>query len=89
MHSQPHKKLLPQSEQCYAVLVTNLDSLVTLKDVEYLFNAIGKITSIKMIREGVAKIIFLKKEDALSAIKIFHSRNFNGLKMNVTIVNKT
>ena len=58
------------------------------EDVKELFSTIGQITSFKMIREGVALIIFLESEDVLRAIEVFHNCQLDGLPMNVTIVKK-
>ena len=89
---QPQKQLQPQNKlqscQGHKIMVSNLPSMVTGEDVKELFSTIGQITSFKMIREGVALIIFLESEDVLRAIEAFHNCQLDGLPMNVTTVKK-
>lgn len=56
--------------------------------MEELFSTIGTIVNARMVREGVAEATFLKEEDALRSVEVFHNRQLDGLPMNVTIIGK-
>lgn len=76
------------NKQGHKVLVTNLHPCVSGEDMEELFSTIGTIVTARMVREGVAEAQFLKEEDALRSVEVFHNRQLDGLPMNVTIVGK-
>jgi len=56
--------------------------------MEELFSTIGTIVNARMVREGVAEATFLKEEDALRSVEVFHNRQLDGLPMNVSIIGK-
>lgn len=45
-------------------MVSNLHHCVSVEDVEELFGTIGPIISTRMLREGVADVMFMNEDDA-------------------------
>jgi len=82
------QKQQQQPRKQHKVLVTNLHPCVSGEDMEELFSTIGTIVNARMVREGVAEATFLKEEDALRSVEVFHNRQLDGLPMNVTIIGK-
>merc|ERR1712212_1131986 len=78
----------PRAGKQHKVLVTNLHPCVSGEDMEELFSTIGTIVNARMVREGVAEATFLKEEDALRSVEVFHNRQLDGLPMNVSIISK-
>lgn len=48
----------------FKVIVTNLHPVVTGEDIEELFGNIGPIKYARLIREGIAEVLFHEKVDA-------------------------
>ncbi|KAL7638822.1 UNVERIFIED_CONTAM: hypothetical protein RMT77_010356 [Armadillidium vulgare] len=82
---------LDQSQQIssgYKVIVTNLHPVVTGEDIEELFGNIGPIKYARLIREGIAEVLFHEKVDAYRSVEVYHNRQLDGQAMSVTVVSK-
>ncbi|CAH1795564.1 unnamed protein product [Owenia fusiformis] len=75
--------------QGYSVKVTNLDHIVTQEDIMELFGALGPLKFAKLIKRGTANVVFVRREDALTAVKKYHNRELDGKPMQVTLVAST
>ncbi|XP_059168993.1 polymerase delta-interacting protein 3-like [Physella acuta] len=69
--------------QGFRVMVTNLFSGVTQDDIIELFGAVGPLKKAKLLKPGNAEVVYVNKEDALSAIQKYHSRELDGQPMYV------
>jgi len=63
------------------LLVSNLHPNVSQDDIYELFSAIGPIKSARMVRRGVAEIVYNTQQDAANAHKKYHTRNLDGQPM--------
>jgi len=78
----------PQPQRGTKLVVNNLNPAVSQEDVEELFETIGKTLKVKMLRKGVAEVVFKSREDALKSVKVFNNRELDGQPMTVRIVNQ-
>lgn len=81
-------RLGPKNEQCSRaastatrITVSNLHPLVTLTDIEELFGALGPLKSGRLLRQGMAEVVYVKREDAMKAYTRYHNRNLDGQPM--------
>ncbi|EDO40433.1 predicted protein [Nematostella vectensis] len=63
------------------VTISNLHPAVSRQDIEELFGAIGVLKSCKMLRAGMAEVVYTTKEDAVTAYARYHNRNLDGQPM--------
>jgi len=78
----------PRPQQGQKIVVANLHPCVCAEDIEELFGTIGTIIKSRMVEEGVATVVFLKRQDALKAVEVFHNRQLDGLAMKVNLVRR-
>lgn len=71
----------PSSESSAKVVVSNLQPSVTREDIAELFSDVGPLRRAKMVDHGVAEIVYLRKDDALTAVANYHNRQLDGKPM--------
>ena len=82
-----HRPKSPPAQQVgYRIIVSNLHRSVTDTDVKELFEDIGHLISAKLIRTGVAEIVFRLLNEAEEAVKVYHNRQLDGLPMKCLLV---
>ncbi|KAH9492817.1 polymerase delta-interacting protein 3 [Bulinus truncatus] len=69
--------------QGFRVMVTNLFSSVTQDDIIELFGAVGPLKKAKLLKAGFAEVVYVNKQDAVSAVEKYHSRELDGQPMYV------
>lgn len=88
--SNPLKKTISMSDpspQGYRIVVSNLHSSVTESDIKELFQEIGELLDARLVRTGVAEVIFKREKDALKAVEVYHNRQLDSLPMKCLLVN--
>lgn len=65
----------------YMILVRNLPYYMTATDVQKLFSVFGELDASRVIRPGVAEVIYTKLEDAEVASDIYHKRRLDGQRI--------
>ncbi|XP_062620006.1 uncharacterized protein LOC134281586 [Saccostrea cucullata] len=75
----------PQESSGYRVIVSNLHTIVVQNDIIELFGAIGPIKRARLLKAGVAEVVYLNKEDVQKAIQKYHNRELDGLPMQVKL----
>ncbi|XP_071107987.1 uncharacterized protein [Haliotis cracherodii] len=75
--------------QGYRVYVTNLHPVVNQDDIIELFGAIGALRKAKLIKQGTAEVVYVKKDDSLKAVQKYHNRELDGLPMQVKLLTST
>ncbi|XP_061191882.1 polymerase delta-interacting protein 3-like isoform X2 [Saccostrea echinata] len=74
-----------QESSGYRVIVSNLHTIVVQNDIIELFGAIGPIKRARLLKAGVAEVVYLNKEDVQKAIQKYHNRELDGLPMQVKL----
>lgn len=77
------------SESGYRIVVSNLHTSVTESDVRELFEDIGPLGSVKLVRPGVAEVVFKIQKDAEEAVDTYHNRQLDGQPMKCMLVRLT
>ncbi|XP_067671492.1 uncharacterized protein [Haliotis asinina] len=75
--------------QGYRVYVTNLHPVVNQDDIIELFGAIGALRKAKLIKQGTAEVVYVKKDDSVKAVQKYHNRELDGLPMQVKLLTST
>ncbi|XP_069053165.1 polymerase delta-interacting protein 3 isoform X2 [Lepisosteus oculatus] len=65
--------------------VNNLHSRVTEEDIVELFCVCGALKRARLVKAGVAEVVFVKKEDAVSAYRKYNNRCLDGQPMKCTL----
>lgn len=85
----PEDELLTETQLAstvgFRVIVSNLHSVVVQNDIIELFGAIGPIKRARLLKEGVAEVVYLNKEDVQKAIQKYNNRELDGLPMQVKL----
>ncbi|XP_053678596.1 uncharacterized protein LOC128728970 [Anopheles nili] len=71
----------------YRIVVSNLHSSVTQLDIKELFEDIGDLLESRLVRPGVAEVIYRTLRDAEKAVDAYHNRQLDGQPMNCLLVN--
>lgn len=79
-HQQMHHQPSPNG---YRIIVSNLHSSVSDGDVKELFEDIGPLISSKLVRPGVAEVVYVVSKDAEEAVETYHNRQLDGQPMKV------
>lgn len=82
--------LKPQSQSSssgFRIVVSNLHSSVTQSDIKELFEDIGELNEARLVRPGVAEVIFKTLKDAEKAVDTYHNRQLDGQPMKCLLVN--
>ncbi|CAH1963629.1 unnamed protein product [Acanthoscelides obtectus] len=72
----------------HRIVVSNLQNTVTQDDIKELFEDIGQLISAKLVRPGVAEVIYKNLKDAQKAVDTYHNRQLDGQPMKCLLVNK-
>lgn len=75
------------SNQGYRIVVSNLHGSVSQSDIKELFEDVGPLLDARLVRTGVAEVIFEKLADAQSAVDTYHNRQLDGQPMKCLLVN--
>ncbi|XP_072167676.1 uncharacterized protein [Diadema setosum] len=78
IHAQPATHSAPQGTR---LIISNLQKSVTGDDITELFGAIGELRKARMVRQGLAEVVYLNRTDALQAINTYHNRELDGMPM--------
>lgn len=71
--------------QGYRTLVSNLHVDVTLDDIMELFGDIGPLKNAHLVKPGMANVIFVNVNDAITAHQTYHMRELDGQPMSVEL----
>ncbi|XP_055304529.1 polymerase delta-interacting protein 3-like isoform X2 [Sitodiplosis mosellana] len=71
----------------YRIVVSNLHSSVSQSDIKELFEDVGPLFDARLVRTGVAEVIFEKLKDAQTAVDTYHNRQLDGQPMKCLLVN--
>ncbi|CAG9862311.1 unnamed protein product [Phyllotreta striolata] len=83
--AQKTKVLVPAGHR---IVVSNLQQTVTQDDIKELFEDIGQLLVAKLVRPGVAEVIYKNLKDAQKAVDTYHNRQLDGQPMKCLLVNK-
>lgn len=70
----------------YRIVVSNLHTSVSQGDIKELFEDIGELMEARLVRPGVAEVIFRTREDAEEAVDTYHNRHLDGQPMKCLLV---
>lgn len=70
----------------HKIVVSNLEPSVTSEDIRELFADIGDLLESRVIRPGVAEVIYERRADAIQAVDIYHNRQLDGRPMKCDMV---
>ncbi|XP_050315344.1 polymerase delta-interacting protein 3-like [Anthonomus grandis grandis] len=84
--AQPKTKVVVPAG--HRIVVSNLQGSVTEEDIKELFEDIGQLLSAKLVRPGVAEVIYKNLKDAQKAVDTYHNRQLDGQPMKCLLVNK-
>ncbi|XP_052900663.1 uncharacterized protein LOC128307003 [Anopheles moucheti] len=71
----------------YRIIVSNLHPNVSQIDIKELFEDIGDLLESRLVRPGVAEVIYRNLRDAEKAVDAYHNRQLDGQPMNCLLVN--
>lgn len=70
------------------VIVSNLDDSISANDIAELFEDLGPLISHRIIRPGVAEVVYVDSGDAERAVEAYHNRQLDKRPMKVHIARK-
>lgn len=70
----------------YRIVVSNLHTSVSKSDIQELFEDIGPLVESRLVRPGVAEVIYKRLEDAETAVDTYHNRQLDGQPMKCLLV---
>lgn len=70
----------------YRIVVSNLHSSVSQSDIRELFEDIGELVDARLVRPGVAEVIFRTLKDSELAVDTYHNRQLDGQPMKCLLV---
>ncbi|KAM7348524.1 uncharacterized protein ACRADG_007795 isoform 2-T2 [Cochliomyia hominivorax] len=79
--------MMPTSSSGYRIVVSNLHTSVTQSDIKELFEDIGELIDSRIVRPGVAEVIYKSLVDAEKAVDTYHNRQLDGQPMKCLLVN--
>ncbi|XP_058812895.1 polymerase delta-interacting protein 3-like [Topomyia yanbarensis] len=88
-HHQQQQPLSPSPSppiSGYRIVVSNLHSSVTQNDIKELFEDIGDLLESRLVRPGVAEVIYRSLKDAEEAVDTYHNRQLDGQPMKCLLV---
>lgn len=85
--SQPPSSPPLSQSNGYRIVVSNLHSSVSQGDIKELFEDIGELMEARLVRPGVAEVIFRTLRDAEEAVDTYHNRHLDGQPMKCLLVN--
>uniref|UniRef100_A0A1A9YUK2 RRM domain-containing protein n=1 Tax=Glossina morsitans morsitans TaxID=37546 RepID=A0A1A9YUK2_GLOMM len=79
--------MTPNSSTYYRIVVSNLHTSVTHADIKELFEDIGDLYDSRIVRPGIAEVIYKSLSDAEKAVDTYHNRQLDGQPMKCLLVN--
>lgn len=79
-HSSP-----PPDPTGHSIIISNLHKSVTCEDVVELFEDVGPLASARLIRPGVAEVVYKSLGDAEQAVDTYHNRQLDDQPMKCTL----
>uniref|UniRef100_A0A1A9W2X4 RRM domain-containing protein n=1 Tax=Glossina brevipalpis TaxID=37001 RepID=A0A1A9W2X4_9MUSC len=79
--------MTPNSSTYYRIVVSNLHTSVTHADIKELFEDIGDLFDSRIVRPGIAEVIYKSLSDAEKAVDTYHNRQLDGQPMKCLLVN--
>ncbi|XP_025413386.1 polymerase delta-interacting protein 3-like [Sipha flava] len=70
----------------HKIVISNLEPSVTSEDIIELFSDVGKLLQSRVIRPGVAEVIYERRADAIQAVDKYHNRKLDGKPMKCDMV---
>ncbi|XP_050082569.1 uncharacterized protein LOC126569486 [Anopheles aquasalis] len=70
----------------FRIIVSNLHHNVTQQDIKELFEDVGDLLESRLVRTGVAEVIYRTLGDAEKAVDAYHNRQLDGQPMNCLLV---
>lgn len=72
----------------HRIVVSNLQNTVSQEDIKELFEDVGDLLAARLVRPGVAEVIYKNLKDAQKAVDTYHNRQLDGQPMKCLLVNK-
>lgn len=85
-HQQPLSPSPSPPITGYRIVVSNLHQSVTQNDIKELFEDIGDLLESRLVRPGVAEVIYRTLKDAEEAVDTYHNRQLDGQPMKCLLV---
>ncbi|XP_050430708.1 uncharacterized protein LOC126839420 [Adelges cooleyi] len=70
----------------HKIVVSNLEPSVTSEDIRELFADIGDLLESRVVRPGVAEVIYEHRADAIQAVEVYHNRQLDSRPMKCELV---
>ncbi|XP_066598430.1 polymerase delta-interacting protein 3-like [Prorops nasuta] len=70
----------------YRIVVSNLQANVTQEDIKELFEDVGELLVSRLVRPGIAEVIYKTMKDATKAVETYHNRQLDGHPMKCLLV---
>ncbi|XP_055911115.1 uncharacterized protein LOC129945403 [Eupeodes corollae] len=85
--SNPLKPQNSSQMSGYRIVVSNLNTSVTEGDIKELFEDLGELYESRLVRPGIAEVIYKDLKDAEKAVETYHNRQLDGQPMKCLLVN--
>lgn len=85
--SNPLKQKNGSQLSGYRIVVSNLNTSVTQGDIKELFEDLGELYESRLVRPGIAEVIYKDLKDAEKAVETYHNRQLDGQPMKCLLVN--
>lgn len=85
-HQQPLSPSPSPPISGHRIVVSNLHGSVTQNDIRELFEDIGDLLESRLVRPGVAEVIYRTAADAEEAVDTYHNRQLDGQPMKCLLV---
>ncbi|XP_050520428.1 uncharacterized protein LOC126893921 [Daktulosphaira vitifoliae] len=82
-HQSVTKRTRPSGHK---IVISNLEPSVTSEDIRELFADIGDLLESRVVRPGVAEVIYERRADAIQAVDVYHNRQLDGRPMKCDMV---
>jgi polymerase delta-interacting protein 3 len=76
----------PTAQVGHRIIISNLHKSVTESDVRELFEDIGSLFSAKLVRPGIAEVVYKNLGEAEEAVEAYHNRQLDGQAMKCMLV---
>lgn len=85
--SNPLKSQNNYPNSGYRIVVSNLHTSVTQGDIKELFEDLGELYDSRLVRPGIAEVVYKNQKDAEKAVETYHNRQLDGQPMKCLLVN--
>lgn len=83
---QPSKQALDRVEEEYILIIRNLAPTVSEEDIVELFTNVGGYASAKLVKSGIACVVYNQQSSAETAMLMYNGMNMNGQEINIKLV---